>query len=347
MKSVRVVEILRELEAVPSPSGLTGEIVALLERRLKAQGFRPRVTNKGALLLAEHPKPYAVVAGHIDTLGAMVSRVESDGTLRVAMIGGYPLPSFEGEYVSVRTAAGKTLRGTFLFDNPAAHVNKDVGKTERTLDNMHVRLDAETSSSKETGKLAVGVGDYVCFDPRFEVTDTGFVKSRFLDDKAGSAAMLEVIERLAPKLKDLPVAFFFSNYEEVGHGAPAGFPPSAREVLVVDMGVIGKSVAGKETAVSICAKDSSGPQDYELRCRLAGLAKKKRIPFVVDVFPYYSSDAAMALQAGLDLRPGIIGPGVSASHGVERTHLKGLKATADLLEAYIRDLPSWNRTIGK
>ncbi|MBI5884301.1 MAG: M42 family metallopeptidase [Elusimicrobia bacterium] len=342
MKNERVVEFLRELEAVASPSGLTGEIIALLEGKLSAKGLKTRVTNKGALVVSAHPEPYAVVAGHVDTLGAMVSRIEGDGTLRVAMIGGWPIPSFEGEYVSVRTASGRAFRGTFLFDNPAAHVNKEVGKTERTLDNTHVRLDAETTSSKETAGLKVAIGDYVCFDPRFEVTDTGFIKSRFLDDKAGTAAMLEVIERLGPGLKALPIAFFFSNYEEVGHGAPAGFPPTAKEMLVVDMGVIGKTVAGRETSVSICAKDSSGPQDYELRCRLAALAKKGRIPFAVDVFPFYSSDAAMALQAGLDLRAGIIGPGVSASHGVERTHLKGLKATADLLEAYCRDIG--NRT---
>lgn len=132
----------------------------------------------------------------------------------------------------------------------------------------------------------------------------------------------------------------FSNYEEVGHGAAAGFPATVREMLVVDMGVIGKSVAGMETAVSICAKDSSGPQDYELRCRLVKLAKKRRIPHVVDVFPYYGSDAAIALRAGYDLRAGIIGPGVSASHGVERTHVKGLKATADLVKAYVRGLPA-------
>ncbi|MBI5622992.1 MAG: M42 family metallopeptidase [Elusimicrobia bacterium] len=338
MKNERVVERLKELQAVPSPSGLTDEVIALLEAGLSAKGFKPRRTNKGALLVSPHPEPYAVVAGHVDTLGAMVSRVESDGTLRVAKIGGWPIPSFEGEYVSVRTLSGPTYRGTFLFDNPAAHVNKDVGKTERTLDNTHIRLDAETDSAKATEKLGVAVGDYVCFDPRLEVTDTGFVKSRFLDDKAGSAVMLEVMERLGPSFRGLPVAFFFSNYEEVGHGAPAGFPPSVKEMLVVDMGVIGKNVAGKETAVSICAKDSSGPQDYELRCRLVALAKKNRVPYVVDVFPYYSSDAAMALQAGLDLRAGIIGPGVSASHGVERTHLKGMKAAAGLLEAYCEDI---------
>ncbi|MFA6319246.1 MAG: M42 family metallopeptidase [Elusimicrobiota bacterium] len=338
MKNERVVDFLRELEAVPSPSGLTAEVISLLEKKLSAKGLRPRVTNKGALVVSPHPEPYAVVAGHVDTLGAMVSRVEPDGTLRVAMIGGWPIPSFEGEYVTVRTASGRPFRGTFLFDNPAAHVNKEVGKTERTLQNVHVRLDAETDDAKATKKLGVEVGDFVCFDPRLEVTDTGFIKSRFLDDKAGSAAMLEVIERLGPRLKDLPVAFFFSNFEEVGHGAPAGFPPSAKELLVADMGVIGKNVAGRETAVSICAKDSSGPYDYELRRRLVSLAKKGRIPFVVDVFPFYSSDASMALQAGLDLRAGVIGPGVSASHGVERTHLKGLKATADLLEAYCRDL---------
>lgn len=338
MPSNRLVDTLREIEDIPSPSGHTSELVGHLRKALAARGLSPKVTNKGALLVCEHPEPYAVVAAHIDTLGAMVSRIEEGGTLRVSMIGGYPLPSFEGEYVTVRTVAGKRFRGTFLFDEPAAHTNREVGKTTRTLDNMHIRVDAEADSAKKIRKLGIAVGDFVFFDPRFELTATGYVKSRFLDDKAGSAAMLEVIERLRKRLAKLPVAFFFSNYEEVGHGASSGLPPSVKEMLVVDMGVIGKNVQGKETSVSICAKDSSGPQDYELRCRLERLAKKGRIPHVVDVFPFYGSDAAIALQAGYDLRAGIIGPGVSASHGVERTHVKGLKATADLVEAYVKDL---------
>jgi len=340
MKNERLIEFLRDIEAVPSPSGCTSDLITWLAADLQEAGLHPKITNKGALLLCEHPEPYALLTGHIDTLGAMVSRIEGDGSLRVTMIGGYPLPSFEGEYVTVRTMSGKEYRGTFLFDDPAAHVNRKVGSTQRTLQNMHIRVDAETDGEKGTRKLGIEIGDFVFFDPRFELAPTGYIKSRFLDDKAGSAALLEVVARLGRGLGKLPVAFFFSNYEEVGHGAACGFPASVREMLAVDMGVIGKGVAGKETAVSICAKDSTGPQDYELRCRLVKLARKKRIPYVVDVFPFYGSDAGVALHAGHDLRAGVIGPGVSASHGVERTHVKGLRATADLVEAYVRDLPA-------
>ena len=237
-------------------------------------------------------------------------------------------------------SAGKKWRGTLLCDNPAAHVNRNIGKAERTGENMHIRLDAEVKSAAETKKLGIGAGDYVFFDPRFEVTDTGFVRSRFLDDKAGCAVLAEVILKLAPRLKKTPAAFFFSNYEEVGHGASAGIPRCVKEMVAVDMGVVGREVYGHETVVSICAKDSTGPHDYELRQRLVALAKKKKIAHVVDVFPFYGSDAHATMGAGYDVKVAVIGPGVSASHGVERTHVKGLRATVQLVEAYLADICS-------
>jgi putative aminopeptidase FrvX len=334
----RIVELLKGLEAIASPSGYTTEVVAHLEALASKAGISAKRTNKGGLVVGNHPKPTLLLAGHVDTLGAMVSGINADGHLSITKIGGPILPSFEGEYTTLRTLSGASFRGTLLLHNPAAHVNKDAESTVRSIDKMFVRLDAEVASRKDTEKLGIQVGDFVCFDPRFEFTKTGYIKARFLDDKAGSAAMLEALLTLGSKeLQKLPVAFFFSVYEEVGHGGSSGIPETVQEMLVVDMGVVGDKVEGDEHAVSICAKDSGGPYDYAMRCRLTELARANKIPHKVDVFPYYSSDGGAALHAGHDLRVALIGPGVSASHGMERTHLKGLKATRDLILAYIQD----------
>ncbi|MBU1356237.1 MAG: M42 family metallopeptidase [Candidatus Edwardsbacteria bacterium] len=334
----RIVEILKDLEAIHSPSGFTEEVMVHIEALAKTAGIGTKRTNKGGLVAGNHPQPRLVIAGHVDTLGAMVSGINADGHLSITKIGGPILPSFEGEYVTIRTVAGKDYRGTLLLNNPAAHVNDEVEKTVRKAENMHIRLDAEVAKKEDTEKLGIRIGDFIFFDPRFEFTETGYIKSRFLDDKAGSAAMLDAMLTLgAEKLKAIPVSFFFSNYEEVGHGAASGLPETAVEMLVADMGVVGEKVEGDESSVSICVKDSTGPYDYAIRCKLTELAEKNKIPHKLDVFPHYGSDGSIALIAGYDIRVGLIGPGVSASHGMERTHLKGLTATRDLMLAYIKE----------
>jgi len=334
----RIVEILRDLEAIHSPSGFTNQIMGYLEVLAQGAGISTKRTNKGGLVVGNNDKPRLVVAGHVDTLGAMVSGINSDGHLSITKIGGPILPSFEGEYVTIRTVSGKEYRGTLLLNNPAAHVNDEAEKTVRKTENMHIRLDAEVKKKEDTEALGIAIGDFIFFDPRFEFTDTGYIKSRFLDDKAGSAAMLDAMLILgAEKLKTVPVTFFFSNYEEVGHGAASGLPETAVEMLVADMGVVGDKVEGDESSVSICVKDSTGPYDYGMRCKLTELAVKNKIPHKLDVFPHYGSDGSIALTAGYDIRVGLIGPGVSASHGMERTHLKGLTAARDLMLAYIKE----------
>ncbi|NLI76354.1 MAG: M42 family metallopeptidase [Candidatus Riflebacteria bacterium] len=338
LKRERVVDLLQDLVAIPSPSGFTFEAIAHVKRLAEAAGIKATVTNKGGLVVGNHPQPRLVVSGHVDTLGAMVSGINGDGHLAFTKIGGPLLPSFEGNYVTVVTGAGQRFSGTLILQNPAAHVNKEAGTLERKPENMYIRLDAEVSSKKDTENLGIGIGDYVLFDPHFQYTGSGFVKTHFLDDKAGCAVLMDGFLRLgAARLKKLPVCFFFSNYEEVGHGAAAGFPASALEMLVVDMGVVGRNVAGDEFSVSICVKDSSGPYDYGMRQALARLARDGRLSHKLDVFPFYGSDGSAALAAGHNIRVGLIGPGVSASHGNERTHVKGLLATRDLMLAYIEE----------
>ncbi len=332
----RVVEILREILEIPSPTGYTKEVLEHIEKRLNEAGIETHYTNKGALIAGNHPEPELVIAGHVDTLGAMVKGILPDGHLSFTRVGGLLLPTFEGEYCTIIGRSGKRFRGTLLLKNPSVHVNKDAGKKERKEEHMYIRLDELVEKKEDTEKLGIRPGDFIAFDPKFEYVN-GFVKAHFLDDKASVAVMIDLLLELADELETLPVAFFFSPYEEVGHGGSAGYPPSTKELLVVDMGVVGEGVAGKETAVSIAAKDSSGPYDYEMTTKLIELAEKRDIPHVVDVFPYYGSDGSAALRAGWDFRVALIGPGVHASHGMERTHVKGLLATKELIKAYIQE----------
>ncbi|NJE10247.1 M42 family metallopeptidase [Thermococcus sp. MAR1] len=332
----RVVEILKEILEIPSPTGYTKEVTAHIAQLLNESGIKTFYTNKGALIAGNHPEPELVIAGHVDTLGAMVTGILSNGHLSFTRIGGLHLPAFEGEYCTIITRSGKRYRGTLLLKNPSVHVNKEAGKKERKEENMYIRLDELVEKKEDTEKLGIRPGDFIAFDPKFEYVN-GFVKAHFLDDKASVAVMIDLLLDLSDELEKLPVAFFFSPYEEVGHGGSAGYPRSMKELLVVDMGVVGEGVAGKETAVSIAAKDSSGPYDYEMTTKLIELAEKHDIPHVVDVFPYYGSDGSAALRAGWDVRVALIGPGVHASHGMERTHIKGLLATRKLIRAYIEE----------
>jgi putative aminopeptidase FrvX len=332
-----VVSTLKSILAINSPTGYTIEVIDYIESLFKGSKLHIKKTNKGSLLISFSENPELVITGHIDTLGAMVKEINSNGTLAITELGSYPLNSFEGEYVTVRNTKGKTLRGTFLLNNPAAHVNRNVGSDKRQLDNMSVRLDAEAYSEKDVRALNIEVGDFIFYDTRFETTDTGFVKSRFLDDKACAAIMIELIKEYAKSGKKKNIGFYFSNYEEVGHGSSTGIPASTKELLVLDMAVVGEGCTGREDAVSICVKDSSGPYDFTMREKLRTLAQKNKIDYEIDIYPYYGSDGSAAVRSGYDVRVGLIGPGVSASHGVERTHEKGLEATYKLTKAYIEN----------
>ncbi len=332
-----VVSTLKEILAVHSPTGYTIEVINYIESLFKGSKLHITKTNKGALLVSLSENPELVVTGHIDTLGAMVKEVKGDGTLEITELGSYPLNSFEGEYVTIRNSKGKLFRGTFLLNNPAAHVNRNVQSEKRELDKMSVRIDALVYSDEDVRKLGIEVGDFIFYDTRFETTDTGFVKSRFLDDKACAAVMIELIKEYSKSGKAKNVGFYFSNYEEVGHGSSTGFPASVKELLVLDMAVVGNGCTGREDAVSICVKDSSGPYDFTVNERLRKLVEKNKINYVIDIYPYYGSDGSAAVRSGYDVRVGLIGPGVSASHGVERTHEKGLEATYKLTKAYIEN----------
>lgn len=330
---------IRELMSIDSPTGFSAAVNRKLTEMLAAAGYVAQETNKRLIKVGVAGRKSGrklAVSAHVDTLGAMVRSVSGDGKIRFTRLGGPILPTFDGEYCRVYADGGKVYTGTFLCDSCSCHVYKDAGTSERNETTMYVRLDEEVSSAADVAALGIRTGSVIALDTKTVVTDSGFVKSRFLDDKAGSACLLTALyamkkEGLTP---EYDVDFYFTNYEEVGHGA-ATVGSGADELLAVDMGCVGADLSCKETQVSVCVKDGHGPYDYEMVERLIALAKANKIDYAADVYPYYGSDVGAAWSAGADVKGGLIGPGVHASHGMERTHLKGLYATIELLCAYL------------
>ncbi len=300
------------------------------------------LTRKGALTVTlpgqREDGPRALTA-HVDTLGAMVKEIKGSGRLKLSRIGGFAFNTIENEGCTVFTSKGKQVRGSILLTKASSHVfGGEVNEMKRSEDTLEVRLDARTSSEKETRELGIEVGDFVAFDPRVEMTG-GFVRSRHLDDKACVACLVAAVKALAQAgLKPVhPVTLLISNYEEVGHGAAAGIPAEVEELLVVDMAAIGEGQASDEFHASICVKDSGGPYHHDFSSRLRGLAEAHQIPYKVDIYPHYGSDGEAFWSAGGDVAVALIGPGVDASHSYERTHTEALVATTKWVLAYLME----------
>jgi putative aminopeptidase FrvX len=339
------VAFLIELLNIPSPTGYAFDAIDYVEktvRSLKIKGLTLSLTRKGALLVYWKGKkgtaPRGITA-HVDTLGLMVKDIKNSGRLKMSLLGGYAWNAVEYEGVTVRTFDGRQYRGTVLMSNPSSHVNRDLEATRRSADNMEIRLDAQTRSAYDTRALGIEVGDFVFLDPRAEVAETGFIRSRHLDDKAGVAAIYGAV--LAMKGAGVKPAqdtyILIANYEEVGHGGAAGFPVELDELLTVDMGAMGDGQNSDEFSVSICVKDSTGPYHHLMTSKLRRLAKQYNIPHKPDIYPYYGSDGSAYWSAGGAGRVALIGPGVDASHGYERTHQDSLKHTAHLIARYLLD----------
>lgn len=326
---------LKELLEIDSPSGYTYDACDYIVNFLKDLGYSPELTNKGAVRCSFGDNPTLAIAAHVDTLGAIVSGINHNGTLSFSLLGGLSLTGAEGEYVRIRTLDDKIYTGTILLNDPSSHTNNSRETTDRHLKNMHIRLDEQVYNRQDTEALSICIGDIICLNVNYEEKQSGFIKSRFLDNKAGCFVLMQLAKKYIGK--NLPVEIFFSNYEEVGHGGTCGYSPTISDLLVIDMGVLGDACQGNEVSCSICAKDSTGPYDYRMRQSLVRLARTHDIPYKQDVYPFYGSDGSAALRAGNDMRVGLIGPGVAASHSTERTHKKGIQATIDLCQAFIQD----------
>jgi putative aminopeptidase FrvX len=329
--------ILRELIAIDSPSGFTDAAVRYIISEAEKLGLQAHKTRKGAVKINLSENPRLVLAAHLDTLGLIVSGINANGTLSFSPIGSPSLNDIEGEHVRVYTLGGKVFTGTVYLDNPAKHANANLSTTVRTPENMHVLLDEEVFSKNAVKALGISVGDFIALETNYREMPSGYIKSRFLDNKIACLVLLEVARYFVERRQKPPISLFFSNYEEVGHGAAGGYEESIEEMLVLDMGVVGNACEGNELFCSICAKDSSGPYDYAMRTKLTQLAEKNNIAYRTDVYPYYSSDGSAAWRAGGQFRVALIGAGVAASHGSERAHVKGIEASIQLCIAYAEE----------
>ena len=329
----------RRIFAVDSPSGYTASVMSLIRQIAEGLGYSFALTRKGCAVITIEGRSAEKTVGlsaHVDTLGAMVRSVTSDGQLKFTPVGGPLLPTLDGEYCKIRTRSGETYTGTILSLSPAAHVYDDSRSRPRDADNMAVRIDEKVKTAEDVKALGIEAGDYIFLDPKTTVTPSGFLKSRFIDDKGSVACLMTALkimreENLVPEYR---TRFFISAYEEVGHGA-SWIPEDLSELVAVDMGCIGLDLNCTEYDVSICAKDSGGPYDYELTSRLVRLAKENGLSYAVDIYPFYGSDVGAALSAGHDIKGGLIGPGVHASHGMERTHAEGMENTIRLALLYL------------
>jgi deblocking aminopeptidase len=334
---------LEKLIEIPSPTGYTREVTEYIVKEVRNMGYEAVRTNKGGVIVTLKGKDdtkHRVITAHVDTLGAIVRAVKSDGRLKMDKIGGFPWNMIEGENCLVHVAStGKTVSGTILIHQTSTHVYRDAGTAERTQDNMEVRLDEKVTSKEETKALGIEVGDFISFDPRMIVTENGFVKSRFLDDKVSAAILLNLLKIYKKENIELPntTHFMFSCFEEVGHGANSSIPTEVTEYLAVDMGAMGDDQQTDEYTVSICVKDASGPYNYEFRQHLVKLAKENNIPFKLDIYPYYGSDASSAMRAGAEVKHALLGAGIESSHSYERTHKDSIEATERLVDAYLRN----------
>ncbi|MFI8707911.1 M42 family metallopeptidase [Bacillus sp. NPDC077411] len=334
-------ELIKQLVSIPSPSGNTNTIIRFIEDYVKEWNVEMKRNNKGGLIITvkgKDDKRQRLLTAHVDTLGAMVKEIKADGRLRLSMIGGFRWNAVEGEYCEIETASGKTYTGTILIHQTSVHVYKNAGEAKRDEQNMEIRIDERVSSPEEVRELGIEVGDFVSFDPRVQMTDSGYIKSRHLDDKASVAILLQLIKRLQDENVKLPYTthFLISNNEEIGYGGNSNIPEETVEYLAVDMGALGDGQASDEYTVSICAKDSSGPYHYAMRKHLVELAKANNIEYKVDIYPFYGSDASAAIRAGADVKHGLIGPGIDASHAYERTHETSIAHTEALVYAYVQ-----------
>ena len=323
-----------------SPTGYTADAERLLLEIFRELGYAPVRTVKGGILVdlgGRDSENGLLLEAHCDTLGAMVAEIKGSGRLRVVSLGGLPAVMANTENCRVVTKFDGIYEGAFQLCNASSHVNGELRKTVPDYDNCEVVLDEVVSSDEDVKKLGIGVGDIVCFDPRTRVTEKGYIKSRFLDDKLSAGILIGLAKYLKGEgiVPDRRVWLHFTVYEEVGHGGAGSVPAGVTEAISVDMGCVGEGLQCTERQVSICAKDSGGPYSYEIVKKLIAAAKAEEADYAVDVYPHYGSDVEATLCAGWDLRHGLIGPGVYASHGYERSHKDGVENTLKVLVGYV------------
>ena len=330
-----------ELLAIDSPTGFTDKAAAWVKSAFEKLGYPAQLTTKGGVLIdlgGADKENGLLLAAHADTLGGMVAEIKADGRLRITPLGGMNANNAEAENLRVYTRGGKVIEGTLQLCNASLHVNAQYNDTKRDFNTTEVVLDSPVFTAEDVKKLGIEVGDIVCFDPRTQRTESGYLKSRFLDDKLSVGILLGFAKYLADEKICLPRKTYIhvTVYEEVGHGGSGSVPAGVTECISVDMGCVGSGLGCTERQVSICAKDSGGPYSYEVVGKLIEAAKETGADYAVDVYPMYGSDVEATLRSGYDIRHGLIGAGVYASHGYERSHIDGVYNTLKVLSGYIQ-----------
>ena len=335
-----IVEETKNLLAIDSPSGMTKKAAEHVMTRFEALGYAPQMTRKDGVLVClggVDKENGLLLEAHMDTLGGMVCQIKADGRLKITPIGGLRAENVETENCRVVTKFDGVIEGTAQLINASTHVNEKYADTQRTFDTIEIVLDEPVESADDVKKLGIRTGDYVCFEPRTRVTKSGYIKSRFLDDKLSVGILLGFAKYLHDEGKT-PTRRVYAHvtvYEEVGHGGSASVPAGVTEAISVDMGCVGAGLQCTERQVSICAKDSGGPYSYDVVKKLIAAAQKEHADYAVDIYPYYGSDVEATLRAGYDIRHGLIGAGVYASHGYERSHRDGVLNTLRVLRGYL------------
>ena len=329
-----------EILGIDSPTGFTKKAAEWAQKEFSNLGFEAKLTVKGGVIIdfgGEDSNDGLFLQAHADTLGGMVSEIKSNGRLKLTKLGGMNPNNGEAENVKVYTRDGKIYEGTLQLCNASVHVNENYSTTARTWDTVEVVIDEDVKNAEDTRALGIEVGDIVCFDPRTRVTESGYIKSRFLDDKL----LVGVLLAFAKYLKDENITLkrrtygHITVYEEVGHGGSASVPEGVTEAISLDMGCVGEGLTCTEKQVSIGAKDAGGPYNYDVTTKLINAAKREGADYAVGVYPIYGSDVETTLRAGNDIRHGLVGPGVYASHGYERSHIDGAWNTLKVLKGYL------------
>jgi peptidase M42 family hydrolase len=333
-------DTLANLLEIPSPTGYTDNIVRFVTQELETLGVKPELTRRGAIRAirkGENSHGARAVVSHLDTLGAQVKLLKSNGRLSLVPIGTWSARFAEGARVSIFTGDG-VYRGTILPLKASGHTyNDEVDSHPVGWDHIELRVDALSRDTQDLDRLGIEVGDIVAIDPQPEFVENGFIVSRHLDNKAGVAVTLAALKAMQAEKVSTPVDihFLFTIAEEVGIGASSILLPDVAAMLTVDNGTTAPGQNSDEFGVTISMADQTGPFDYHLTKKLVDLCKANDIRYQKDIFRYYRSDSASALQAGADVRSSLITFGVDASHGYERIHMHALRSLAELITAYV------------
>lgn len=334
-----LIRCMRELIQTPSPVGCYEEITPLIEAYAAELGYQISCDRKHTIYITvdgQDNTKTVMVGAHLDTLGLMVRRIDEDGSILVRQLGGVNYYSLEGETVTVHTRDGRRYTGLMACKSHSTHVFDDARTLTRDETTMMVRLDEKVSGKREVLELGISNGDIISIEPRFQYLPNGYIKSRFIDDKAGAAAVFAALKymkehELKPEYRTL---LAFSFYEEINHGG-SYIPKEVEEMVAVDIGLIGPDYDGNERSVSICVKDNFSPYDRGLTNKLIGIAEEMGLSHAVDVFYRYGTDANAAVRAGNNVYAAAFGMACYCSHGMERTHVTGVEETVKLILGYL------------